>query len=49
MNNGPLNTNPGMTERLRKSRERIEERQAGEETLARERVAVESGFSRIAQ
>ena len=45
MNNGPLNTNPGMTERLRKSRERIEELRAETQAKARRAVRITNNYA----
>jgi hypothetical protein len=45
MNNGPLNTKPDMSERLRKSRERIEEFRAETQAKARRAVRITNNYA----
>src|SRR5688572_19907436 len=45
MNNGPLNTKPEMSERLRKSRERIEEFRAEAQAKARRAARVTNNYA----
>lgn len=45
MNNGPLDTKPGMTDRLRKSRERIDELRAETQAKARRAVRITNNYA----